>query len=472
MAIKVDAAFPVFFDATGAPVDGGFVYVGTANLDPVTNQQAVYWDEAMTIQATQPLRTIGGRIARNGAPALLFVSAEYSIEVQDSNMQAVYTADAVPLLGWPDLDQGPGSSSFFSNGAAPVNPFARLRGRAFFGLSSGHDGSTDDGSPNPTGSWLQSYASTGALNPVTAWDYAEDTARVSSVSDFGIAGGFATRNNGIAGIAVAGFANGEYPTHTVWGGYFDGVRNNASGKNAFGVEIEAAQLPAAGSMGGMTPYRNYTNTMAIPAQIGSGSDETVFGRSYATEAFINCVENGAAAWTGINFRFDAIMREGMTDDTTKPENEGYARAVSMAHEQGLSWYSRDPATTGGTQQEAARIYSTVNSSSIRYEVVFDDGAMSVNEQESPGSSLFRVKYLSNGDAFVQVTPAALGASPSIEPGGTNADIDLTLTPKGTGSIRIPIAKVVEYADDVAAAAGGVSVGGIYRTGSNLKIRVS
>lgn len=93
MAIAVDAAFPVFFDTTGAPLDGGFVYVGTANLDPVTNQQAVYWDNALTVQASQPLRTIGGRIARNGSPALAYVAAEYSLEVQDANMRTVYSAD-------------------------------------------------------------------------------------------------------------------------------------------------------------------------------------------------------------------------------------------------------------------------------------------------------------------------------------------------------------------------------------------
>ena len=437
MATVIDAAFPVFFGTDGHPINGGFIYIGNPDLPPQTNQKAVYWDQALTIPASQPLRIIAGRVDRNGSPALLFTDGDYAIELQDANMNTIYTVNSTQASEWEDLQPGPGNGSYFSNGTAPINPFARLRGRQFTGLSSGHDGTSDDGSPNPTGSWLQSYSGAGSVNPVTHWDYVEDLARISSVSDFGIPVSGATRNNGVDGIAIAGFSNGEFATRAVWGGYFDAVRNNATAGNAIGVEVEVAQLPTTGSMGGMTPYRSFTSDMAITQQIGAGSDAAVFGRSYAVDVFTNYVGNGAAAWTGINFRFDALMREGMTDDRTVPGNAGYARALAMAHDQGLSWYSRDPESTAGTQQEAVRMYSTVDSSDIRYEAVFSDGAFSINEQESPGSSLFRVAYLANGDAFIQVNPATLGGAPSISPGGTNPNINLQLTAKGNGIVTTP-----------------------------------
>jgi hypothetical protein len=43
---------------------------------------------------------------------------------------------------------------------------------------------------------------------------------------------------------------------------------------------------------------------------------------------------------------------------------------------------------------------------------------------------------------------------------------------GTGRYRLSLAAVSDYADDTAAAAGGVAVGAVYRTGSVLKMRVT
>ena len=45
-----------------------------------------------------------------------------------------------------------------------------------------------------------------------------------------------------------------------------------------------------------------------------------------------------------------------------------------------------------------------------------------------------------------------------------------MTIKSTGVVNL--ANVSDYADDSAAAAGGLAVGDVYRTGSVLKIRVS
>jgi hypothetical protein len=77
--------FPLFTDKAGAPVDAGFVYIGVADMNPVSNPIAVYWDAALTIPASQPIRTTGGYPSNNGAPGVLFSASDYSITVKDKN---------------------------------------------------------------------------------------------------------------------------------------------------------------------------------------------------------------------------------------------------------------------------------------------------------------------------------------------------------------------------------------------------
>lgn len=58
--------------------------------------------------------------------------------------------------------------------------------------------------------------------------------------------------------------------------------------------------------------------------------------------------------------------------------------------------------------------------------------------------------------------------------GSDTDIDAQISPKGTGTLVIPIANIRDFANDAAAAAASpaVPVGGLYRNGSVLMIRVS
>ncbi len=91
--------FPVFTDNAGAPLDNGFVYVGTANLNPVSNPIAVYWDAALTVVAAQPLRTINGFLSQSGSPGTLFSAVDYSITVKDSKGVQVFTAPSGSRAG-------------------------------------------------------------------------------------------------------------------------------------------------------------------------------------------------------------------------------------------------------------------------------------------------------------------------------------------------------------------------------------
>lgn len=91
-ALSIQVPYPVFYDRDGQPLENGDIYIGVANLDPVANPLPVYYDEALTIPATQPLKTSGGYVYRNGTPSQLYVNAtNFSILVNDSKNTLVYS---------------------------------------------------------------------------------------------------------------------------------------------------------------------------------------------------------------------------------------------------------------------------------------------------------------------------------------------------------------------------------------------
>jgi parallel beta-helix repeat protein len=88
--------FEYFTDTNGDPLDGGYVYIGTANQNPKTSPVTVYFDSAMTIPAPQPLRTTAGRIVKSGAPAAIYsATLTFSILVENkSGQQVFYSAES------------------------------------------------------------------------------------------------------------------------------------------------------------------------------------------------------------------------------------------------------------------------------------------------------------------------------------------------------------------------------------------
>jgi hypothetical protein len=90
-ALSIQVPFPVFQDRDGQPLDNGYIWIGVPNLNPQTNPVVAYYDEALTIVALQPLRTLNGYISRAGTPAQVYVDAvNFSILVQDSKGSMVY----------------------------------------------------------------------------------------------------------------------------------------------------------------------------------------------------------------------------------------------------------------------------------------------------------------------------------------------------------------------------------------------
>jgi hypothetical protein len=93
MSSSIVSPFPVFNDLDGTPLEAGYIYIGTANLNAEAAPVNVFWDAALTIPAAQPLRTVGGYPSRQGSPSAIYVAADtYSMVVRNRNQVFVFSS--------------------------------------------------------------------------------------------------------------------------------------------------------------------------------------------------------------------------------------------------------------------------------------------------------------------------------------------------------------------------------------------
>ena len=92
--LSIQPPYPAFAGIDGLPLENGYIWIGTVNLNPQVNQIAAYWDAALTIPAAQPIRTSGGYPVYQGTPAVIYVDSDYSIQVLNKNGSLIYSAPA------------------------------------------------------------------------------------------------------------------------------------------------------------------------------------------------------------------------------------------------------------------------------------------------------------------------------------------------------------------------------------------
>ena len=120
--LSVEPPYPAFADADGQPLDDGYIWIGTVNLNPITNPIAAYWDSAQTIAAVQPIRTSGGYPVYQGTPARIYAASDYSIQVQNKNGTVVYTLLNGNATGGAVTSNatGTGTQTIFAVGSLPT----------------------------------------------------------------------------------------------------------------------------------------------------------------------------------------------------------------------------------------------------------------------------------------------------------------------------------------------------------------
>lgn len=82
----------------GAGLNSGKIYIGVAGQDPQSFPQAVFWDSAGTVPASQPLNVLGGYIMYLGSPAQVFTAPTYSMRVRDKSGVQIFYSSNLPNL--------------------------------------------------------------------------------------------------------------------------------------------------------------------------------------------------------------------------------------------------------------------------------------------------------------------------------------------------------------------------------------
>lgn len=91
--------FEFFVDADGDALDAGHIWIGESNKDPRNYPVLAYYDSALTIPASMPLRTSNGYVYRSGTPTFLYISGNYSVMVLDKTLRQVYYVPDFLLIG-------------------------------------------------------------------------------------------------------------------------------------------------------------------------------------------------------------------------------------------------------------------------------------------------------------------------------------------------------------------------------------
>jgi hypothetical protein len=222
MSSSIVSPFPTFNDLDGTPLENGYIYIGTANLNPETSPISVFWDSALTIPAAQPIRTISGYASRNGSPANVYVSpSTFSITVRNVNKVFVYSAANVGVVeafeGYPitrdqiDLPLLGTDTSFVQAGTGAVT--LTMQGKVRERVSVKDFGAVGDGIANDTAAVqaaVVAVASSGAQIYFPAGTY-KITSVISTTGHLNIIGDgektvldFSTVTSGSEGITVTG----------------------------------------------------------------------------------------------------------------------------------------------------------------------------------------------------------------------------------------------------------------------------
>lgn len=85
--------YQYFSDQSGNALELGKIYIGEYGQNAEAYPAPVYWDAARSLVAEFPLRTIAGRIARNGTPAKIYPPQSYSITVRDKSDVIVFSGN-------------------------------------------------------------------------------------------------------------------------------------------------------------------------------------------------------------------------------------------------------------------------------------------------------------------------------------------------------------------------------------------
>lgn len=461
MGNRIGNPFEFFTDASGLPLEAGYIYVGDVNQNPQISPIQLYWDSSLTIPAAQPIRTSAGYPVRYGAATQFYTSqTDFSITVLDKNKNIVFSTPSAAsistlqsdLSNSTDRTKGfafvgtlqfgmskpgdaiPSERGFWSDDPSGANIW-RMRDRLLIG-----DGVDQDGKNIPSQKTWVGNSANGYMT------YFDSRSQVSIYSSKGaVAGAFASRSSdnteipGLNTIGVGSYVNNDN-TDTVnkkssWSYYGHAVQTQPNGFTAC-MEVDVASTQA---LVKINPYLMGSSGSTVGHWVGVGGETAQSGITVqpcsAAIGIVSSATRNATAGTGslfdkgIVFMADALAGcDGVT---------GSATAISMARGHEIEWrYSAGAGATGG------KIRSDNTNSATQTRIIFGNSGLVFRSLKNDGvteNNLMLIVADQNAVNYLQVQGGATGTAVQISANGTDTDVDLKLGTKGNGRLALSYA---------------------------------
>jgi hypothetical protein len=242
-----------------------------------------------------------------------------------------------------------------------------------------------------------------------------------------------------ANIGVAAFGLNDYVGggSGVWGLYSTVLRQFGATGPTHGIEIDVANL---GPQISLFPNDMFKAGQSEGIWVCAGGEHTNVGQVYTASCAIAIVRNDSSAVPTANFDKGIVFHSKSIVGTDGATGLGVAIAMAKGHT--IDWYNN-------SNQRVSRVVSNTTTPSNAQEMVFSDfGTLFV--QSSDNGTLFSVAECTSAANRLEVAAAAASNSPHLRVQGSDANIDLVLTPKGSGVL------VANYGSSAATVAAAFS----------------
>jgi len=283
MANNISSPFEMFTDTSGVPLEDGFIYVGTAGLNPETNPVAVFWDDGLTLAAAQPVRTLNGFPSRGGTASRLYCGTDYSLTVKDKNSVIVFSTLTNPVSSPASLNNTP-----VGNVTPSTGDFTTLT------YSTSLTGTT-----GASLGWLTLTGGSAAqaINGIYRPAVNQFAVATNSVERLAVSSAGTWSYKMTAGGNSIDLTNGT----TTFQMYLENLLNGANiglGTNhPLGVITNSAVVARFGAGGGLTILAPPTTTLPALVSTGAAHTPTVSVTFSATAMVINCALSNVFATT-------------------------------------------------------------------------------------------------------------------------------------------------------------------------------
>lgn len=225
-----------------------------------------------------------------------------------------------------------------------------------------------------------------------------------------------------AAIGKAAFALNDGNGSPVWGMYVTALKTGDNTGFTHCLEMDIANM-------GSTVV-GYPNSPApagatICLWLASGGEATINDTVGTATCAIGIIRNDGSATPTAAFEKGIVFHSKAISGTDGVTGTGVAIAFSSRHS--MTWFN-------SSNQIAGEVICTVQTSTNSVRINMNDFGLAIDDVTS-GGVLFHVNKLASPDNYLRVNATVASSSPFLSCHGSDTDIDIGITPKGSGLVK-------------------------------------